>query len=94
MVPTPDFRQTCGSRDGPPGEDDRSRHTLTWPLQWPSWRYRTCKVTQYRVAMCHGMACSKQVCEPHPRVVPDPYGATAHRVGDIFRSARIHTAPP
>ena len=37
-------------------------------------------VTEYRVQVCRCMTCGKQVRGRHPKVAPDRYGASAHRV--------------
>jgi transposase len=38
-------------------------------------------VTPYRVWICRCVICGRQVRGQHPDVAPDPYGATAHRLG-------------
>ena len=45
------------------------------------------KVTQYRVWVCQCLACGRKVRGEHPDLVPDQYGATAHRVGHRVMAA-------
>jgi transposase len=44
-------------------------------------------VTQDRVAVCRCRVCGKQGRGPHPDVVADQYGATAHQVGERAMAA-------
>jgi hypothetical protein len=39
------------------------------------------RVTQYRVWVCRCTGCGRKVRGAHPDLVPDQYGATAHRLG-------------
>jgi hypothetical protein len=47
----------------------------------------TPKVTGYRVMVCRCRRCQKVVRGRHPEVAPDPYGATAHRLGPRVKAA-------
>jgi transposase len=48
------------------------------------------KVTQYRVRISRCLGCGRRICGQHPDLAPDPYGATAHRVGQRVMAA-AHT---
>jgi transposase len=41
----------------------------------------TPRVSQYRVWVCRCIGCGRKVRGEHPDLVPDQYGATAHRLG-------------
>jgi hypothetical protein len=50
------------------------------------------QVTRYRVWVCRCTVCGQPVRGHHPDVAPDPYGATAHRLGPRVMAA-AHVLP-
>ena len=79
--------EACPACGGPLAEE---RVDLAYTTELPD--LPRPRVTQYRVWVCRGVICGRQVRGHHPDVAPDQYGATAHRLGVRLRAA-AHTLP-
>jgi transposase len=79
-VPVP--HDTCPDCGGPLAEERVDVASITELPAMPQ-----PQVTRYRVWVCRCTVCGAQVRGQHPDVAPDPYGATAHRLGPRVMAA-------